>query len=110
MNKAAIGAIASLCLQLQSDTTLFVGWFCPRRIASIVYGLLISDKSLPSGELMFTTMAVTVSISVLAYDMTFPSAIWDANRILDKENIHDQMPEMSSVKELPVRLPWKQQR
>ena len=102
-------AIAFFGLELQLDSTLFVGWFGPRGIASIVYGLLILENSIPSSELMFTTMAVTVSISVFAHGMTaFPGAIWYANRISDKEDLHDRMPEMSPVEELPVRLPWKQ--
>ena len=104
-------AIAFFGLKLQLDSILFVGWFGPRGIASIVYGLLILEKNLPSGELMFTTMAVTVSISVFAHGMTaFPGAIWYAKRISNKEDIHERMPEMSPVEELPVRLPWKQQR
>lgn len=102
-------AIALKGLKLQLDSTLFIGWFGPRGIASIVYGLLIVDKgNLPGSQLMFTTMVVTVSISVFAHGLTaFPGVKWYANRISDKEHLHDRMPEMKSVTELAVRLPWR---
>ena len=100
-------AIAFSGLKLQLDSILFIGWFGPRGIASIVYGLLIVEKQgLQGSELMFTTMAVTVLISVFAHGITaFPGAIWYANRISDK---NERMPEMMPVEEVPVRLPWKQ--
>lgn len=103
-------AIAVGGLKLQLDSTLFIGWFGPRGIASIVYGLLILEhQGLANSELMFTTMAVTVSLSIFAHGMTaFPGAIWYANRIDRKQEIHDRMLEMNPVAELPVRLPWKQ--
>ena len=103
-------AIATNNLKLQLDSTLFVGWFGPRGIASIVYGLLIVEKdNLPNSELMFTTMVVTVFVSVFAHGLTAsPGANWYAKRINQKEEVNPQMPEMMPVKELPVRLPWKE--
>lgn len=103
-------AIATSNLQLQLDSTLFVGWFGPRGIASIVYGLLIvEEEALAGSNLMFTTMVVTVLISVFAHGITaFPGTIWYAKRLSDKEHLHDQMPEMKPVAEMPVRLPWRQ--
>ena len=102
-------AIATLGSKLQLDSILFVGWFGPRGIASIVYGLLIVDRDkLLGSELMFTTMVVTVFISVFAHGLTaFPGANWYAHRISNKENSHS-MPEMIPVKEMPVRLPWRE--
>lgn len=102
-------AIAISSLKLQLDSILFVGWFGPRGIASIVYGLLIIDKdSLQGSQLMFTTMVVTVFISVFAHGLTaFPGANWYANRISSKEDSHS-MPEMIPVQEMPVRLPWRE--
>ena len=47
-------AIAFSGLKLQLDSILFIGWFGPRGIASIVYGLLIVEKQdLQGSELMF---------------------------------------------------------
>ena len=101
--------IATINLNLQLDSTLFIGWFGPRGIASIVYGLLIVDQgNLQGSQLMFTTMVVTVLMSVFAHGFTaFPGVHWYANRIDNKQHLHDQMPEMIPVKEMPVRLPWR---
>ena len=104
----AVG-IATKNLQLQLDSILFIGWFGPRGIASIVYGLLIFEKeSLVGKEIIFTTMIITVFISVFVHGFTaFPGVNWYANRISDKKDTGDLMPEMNPVAELPVRLPWK---
>ena len=102
-------AIAFSGLKLQLDSILFVGWFGPRGIASIIYGLLIIEESgLQGGQLMFTTMVITVLLSIFAHGITaFPGSIWYANHIADKKHMHDRMPEMNPVSELPVRLPWR---
>ena len=102
-------AIALIDLNLQLDSNLFLGWFGPRGIASIVYGLLIIEKSgIQGSELIFTTMVVTVLISIFAHGVTaYPGSIWYANRIADKKDIHHRMPEINPVAELPVRLPWR---
>ena len=102
-------AIAFSGLKLQPDSTIVVGWFGPRGIASIIYGLLIMEKEgLQGGELIFTTMVVTVFISIFAHGITaYPGSIWYANRIDNKKDMHHRMPEMIPVPEFPVRLPWR---
>ena len=102
-------AIATSGLKLQLDSILIIGWFGPRGIASIIYGLLITEKEgLQGGELIFTTMVITVLISIFAHGITaYPGSRWYANRIADKKDLHHKMPEMSPVPEFPVRLPWK---
>ena len=66
------------------------------------------NARLQGSEIIFTTMAVTVFISVFAHGLTaFPGANWYANRISGKKDLHDSMPEMIPVEEMPVRLPWK---
>ena len=102
-------AIALLGSDFQLDSNLFLGWFGPRGIASIIYGLLITEKAGVQGsELIFTTMVITVLVSIFAHGMTaYPGSVWYANRIDDKKDVHHLMPEMKAVAELPVRLPWK---
>lgn len=103
-------AIASIGFELQPLSILFIGWFGPRGIASIVYGLVIVEaENLPSSGLIFTTMVITVLISVFAHGLTaYPGANWYANRIADQQDTCDRMPEMKPVPEIPVRLPWRQ--
>lgn len=102
-------AIAFNNLKLQLNSIFFVGWFGPRGIASLVYGLTILEyRGLQDSELIFTAMAVTVTISVFAHGMTaFPGAVWYAHHISQQQPIHYRMPEMMPVEELPVRLPWR---
>lgn len=102
-------AIATSNLKLQLDSSLFIGWFGPKGIASIVYGLLILEKEdLANSQLIFGTMVITVFISVFAHGLTaFPGVYWYARRIDRKQDIHHAMPEMNPVNELPVRLPWR---
>ena len=102
-------AIAFVGLKLQPDSTIVVGWFGPRGIASIIYGLTIMEKEgLQGGELIFTTMVITVFISIFAHGITaYPGSIWYANRIDNKKDMHHRMPEMIPVPEFPVRLPWR---
>ena len=78
-------------------------------IGFIIYGLLIFEKeSLTNSELMFNTMVITVLISVFAHGLTaFPGAELYAKSINKKKQYNDQMPEIMPVKELPVRLPWR---
>ena len=103
-------AIASIGSKLQPLSILFIGWFGPRGIASIVYGLVIvEEENLTSSNLIFTTMVITVLISVFAHGVTaYPGANWYANRISDKQDTQGSMPEMKPVREMPVRLPWRQ--
>ena len=53
-------------------------------------------------------MVITVLLSVFAHGLTaFPGVHWYAKSIEDKKEFHDRMPEMMSVEEMPVRLPWR---
>ncbi|HHP7232565.1 MAG TPA: cation:proton antiporter [Xenococcaceae cyanobacterium] len=103
-------AIAVSSLKLQLESIFFVGWFGPRGIASIIYGILIVEReNFQGSELIFTAMVVTVLISIFAHGLTaFPGAKWYAKRISDKHEMHDRMPEMITAEEVPVRLPWRE--
>ena len=102
-------AIATAKLDLQLDSTLFIGWFGPRGIASLVYGLLIMEKdSFQNSQLMFDAMAIVVLISIFAHGLTaFPGVNWYAKRLDNKKNAPHPIKEMLPVNEIPVRLPWK---
>lgn len=62
-----------LCLmgsKLAPRDRLFVGWFGPRGLASIVFALLILDTGLPHLPKLEAVIACTVLLSVLAHGMT----------------------------------------
>ena len=103
-------ALSTIGSKLQPLSVLFIGWFGPRGIASIIYGLVIvEEENLPSSDLIFTTMIITVLISVFAHGLTaYPGANWYANRMDDEQDTQGQMPENQPVPEIAVRLPWRQ--
>lgn len=51
-------------------TRLFAGWFGPRGLASIVFGLLLLEERVPAAEEMFSVVVLTVLLSVAAHGAT----------------------------------------
>ena len=70
-------AVSLLGTGLARPTVLFAGWFGPRGLASIVFGLLLAEEALPHGSLILQAVFVTVALSVLLHGAT---AVWGANR------------------------------
>ena len=103
-------AISTIGSSLQPISVLFIGWFGPRGIASIIYGLVIvEEERLVSSDLIFAVMVVTVLISIFAHGLTaVPGANWYGDRMKEKQNTKEQMPEHKPVPEMAVRLPWRQ--
>jgi NhaP-type Na+/H+ or K+/H+ antiporter len=63
-------ALATLGLGLHRSTTLFVGWFGPRGLASIVFAVMLLDAGLPHGNDLADVIAITVTLSVLAHGLS----------------------------------------
>ena len=51
-------------------TVAFIGWFGPRGLASIVFGLLALERGVPEGQTLLTTVVVTVALSVLLHGLS----------------------------------------
>jgi NhaP-type Na+/H+ or K+/H+ antiporter len=51
-------------------TVLFMGWFGPRGLASIVFGLLVVEEAVPNADLLTRVVACTVAFSVLAHGLS----------------------------------------
>ncbi|MBV9119045.1 MAG: cation:proton antiporter, partial [Acetobacteraceae bacterium] len=49
---------------------LFLGWFGPRGLASIVFAIIIFDAGLPGKETIAVVTACTVLLSVVAHGIT----------------------------------------
>ncbi|WP_018262106.1 cation:proton antiporter [Methylobacterium sp. WSM2598] len=49
---------------------VFLGWFGPRGLASIVFAVLVLDAEVPGSDLMAATVACTVILSVVAHGLT----------------------------------------
>ena len=65
-------ALALVGTRLSFPTALFMGWFGPRGLASIVLGLVYLQQSLrlPGEETIAAAVAATVLISILAHGLT----------------------------------------
>ncbi len=63
-------AIAMLGKGVRAPTVAFMGWFGPRGLASVVFGLLVIERGVPQGETLLTTVVVTVALSVLLHGLT----------------------------------------
>ena len=63
-------AISLRGTRLSTASVLFVGWFGPRGLASIVLGLVIAEQQLYSGgdALVRLSLIVTVLLSILPSD------------------------------------------
>ncbi len=55
---------------LRTDTRLFLGWFGPRGLASIVFAVLVLDEHLPNASTLVTTTACTILLSIVAHGLT----------------------------------------
>jgi NhaP-type Na+/H+ or K+/H+ antiporter len=60
---------------------LFLGWFGPRGLASIVFLIIVIDEGLPGIGTMAITVVCTVTLSILLHGLTArPLAAWFAAR------------------------------
>jgi sodium/hydrogen antiporter len=62
---------------LRLPTVAYIGWFGPRGLASIVFGLLVVEEHVPGVHLLGQVVSVTVGLSVLLHGL---SAVVFANR------------------------------
>ena len=101
-------AISLIGSRLMWESVVFLGWFGPRGLASILFALLVVDESvLPAREQIMSIVMVTVLLSVFAHGMTAaPGARRYARRIEPMKEEADAA-EMLEVTEMPVRLPMK---
>lgn len=57
-------------LKLQFDTKLFMGWFGPRGLASIVFVVMVLADKLPGSEILLTTVTWTILLSIVLHGIT----------------------------------------
>jgi NhaP-type Na+/H+ or K+/H+ antiporter len=61
------------------NSRLFLGWFGPRGLASIVFAVIVLDAGLPGAEMMSIVVVTTVFFSLIAHGITArPLAKWIA--------------------------------
>ncbi len=96
-------AIAMIGTGLRLPTVLFLGWFGPRGLASILFGILVLDKAdLPHEPLIFGLVMLTVLFSVVAHGLSAaPLARRYATMATDPEHCPA---EHQAVMDQPLRI------
>lgn len=57
-------------MNLQTDEKLFMGWFGPRGLASIVFAVIVLNEHLPGAETISMTVVCTIALSVIAHGLS----------------------------------------
>jgi NhaP-type Na+/H+ or K+/H+ antiporter len=91
--------------KMHVSTRLFLGWFGPRGLASILFALLVVGLSeINAREEIMAITALTVTLSIFAHGITAaPFARWYGAHI-EKLRQHGDRPEHTHVKEMPTRF------
>ncbi len=103
-------SISLIGANLHHRTHLFLGWFGPRGLASILYVLLfVGQIGEAGGETVFVVVILTVFLSVLAHGLSAqPGATWYSAHCEEMLSKGGARPEHEPVAELPIRLPSRQ--
>ena len=96
-------AVAMLGTGTLAETRLFVGWFGPRGLASILFGIVMLEEleGDAAATEVFLVVGWTVLVSVFAHGVT--ASPWTGRLAATLAAGPDDMPEMESVPELPTR-------
>jgi NhaP-type Na+/H+ or K+/H+ antiporter len=57
-------------MNLRTDEKLFMGWFGPRGLASIVFAVIVLGEHLPGGDTISMTVACTILFSVIGHGLS----------------------------------------
>jgi len=57
-------------MNLRNDEKLFMGWFGPRGLASIVFAVIVLNEHLPGGDTIAMTVVCTILLSVIAHGLS----------------------------------------
>lgn len=57
-------------MNLRTDEKLFMGWFGPRGLASIVFAVMVLNANLPGGDTIAMTVVCTILLSVIFHGIS----------------------------------------
>ncbi len=91
---------------LHAPSYLFLGWFGPRGLASILFVFVVLERArMEAAERIFQIVVVTVLLSVFAHGLTaVPGAARYARYIKGRKTHEPERPEHVEVGEMPTRL------
>ena len=66
-----VGDVAALAgTDLPRPQRLFIAWFGPKGVASMLFALLVLDAAVDNGSLVFDVAAFTILASIIAHGLT----------------------------------------
>lgn len=98
-------AISMIGTGLRPPTVLYMGWFGPRGLASLIFAaIVIEEVDIPATDLMVNIVILTVALSILLHGIT---AYLGSNAYADwyeqQEDDHDEMHESKDVESIQQR-------
>ena len=98
-------AISLIGTKLRRESVLYLGWFGPRGLASILYVFTIfGAESITGQETVFNVVMITIFFSVFAHGISAaPLTNWYAKRIAQLQKDGLAQVEATSVPEMPTR-------
>lgn len=67
--------LALVGTRLRTDIKLYLGWFGPRGLASIVFAVIVLNEQLPGGKTMALTVVCTVLLSIVCHGLSEKSFV-----------------------------------
>ncbi|MEM0927611.1 MAG: DUF4105 domain-containing protein, partial [Planctomycetota bacterium] len=96
-------AISLVGVHLRPSTKLFLGWFGPRGIASILYALLLVEASdVPNRETLLSVISITVLMSIFLHGLSAIPGVTAYARALSP--LGSESGEHVPVAEMPTRV------
>ncbi len=98
-------AISLIGARLRTPTVLFLGWFGPRGLASILFALLVLEEpGVVAGEMIALITIMTVALSILAHGFTAAPLSARYGRSCAAHHDAHVLAENKHVAELPTRF------
>jgi len=100
-------AISLLGLKFRLPTIVFLGWFGPRGLATILFAILIMDEAqFPHVELVQALAMMGVLFSVFLHGVSAIPFVRRFHRYIDRnQKLDPHMPELNDAPSLRLRLP-----
>lgn len=95
-------ALSMIGADLKRPTVLFVGWFGPRGLASLLFGLVILAKETELSEKLFTIVTLTIFCSVVLHGISAAPTAAVYSKWFDKFGRPD-LAELEGMTESPIR-------
>jgi NhaP-type Na+/H+ or K+/H+ antiporter len=98
-------ALSLIGTRLRLPTVLYMGWFGPRGIATILYVLIVIDvEAIAGGRIIYDVAVITVFVSVLLHGLSAaPFSAWYGKWVARQDAQGAADAEMAPVPEMPTR-------